>query len=1089
MFSLVRVCVSAVAVILCFAPDASAQGVTTAAVRGRVIDDAGAPVDRATVVLMNTRTGQRYQTVSREDGRYTLENVAVGGPYTLSAQRIGFRVAERTGIILTLGQIVSYEVRLPRAAVPLDAIIVTAWREQDPLATVSRTGTAALVTDSAVSRLPSINRNFTDFVITAPQVASAEGLSLGGGHRKMNNIQIDGVSDNDLFGLGDTGQPGGQVDAKSITLEAVKEFQVLIAPFDVRQNGFAGGLINAVTKRGTNAFHGSAFWYYQTEGLVRDTLTVFRSVSPTVTDTLKYAFGEFLQHQRGLSLSGPLLKDKLHFYGAAEWQQREVPFGPFAVGVDPATVTRIQPDTAQRVKDIFRTAYGVDIGSFGALKDESPNRNIFGRLDLQLGGSHAIALRHNHVLASSDVLSRSSSGYAFSSYNYTIRSKTNSTVLQLNSSFGEGRFYNELRLGYTSIRDRRKPEDPLNRDAPVTLPHIEVRTNSNIGGTTVFNQFNIGRERFSQRNELDQEIFELDDALTFGRGAHTLTVGTHNEWIHFRNLFHHTRDGQWRFNSLADLQAGRASLYFVQLPYDSTVRRFNEADWGLVQLGGYVQDQWEITPAFRLTVGLRVDVPVILDDPVFNPGVDSAFSGLRTDRMPGAKPHWSPRLGMNWDITGNRSTVVRGGVGLFTGRPPYVWVSNAFTNTGREVLQLTCTGTANTPAFTPSVFTNPPTACRTPSPLRLPASEVNVFDPDFKFPQYLKTSLAIDQRLPWDMVGTVEFLYSRGVNTIYQEELNLQPSTRRNREGRLMFGTINAATGIATPTRVSAGFVQVLNHANRSEDWTYSLALEVQKRFSDGVEFGASYAYSKGKDLTALTSSIATSNFGFSPISKGGDPNDRELATSRWVVPHKVTLNGTVDIPIPSFPTSLTLLYVGQSGLAYTWTVDGDANADGYEAANISGRNNDIVYVPRDASDFTGQTPADFMRYDSLIQSEPCLQEARGTIPARNTCRNPWRNRLDANLRISFGQVFGGQEHRLSLVADVFNVLNLLNEKWGLQREVLGFESDEALELVGYDAANDRGIYRYIASSAARKESYAILSSRWRAQVGLRYDF
>lgn len=1060
------------------------QGVTTAAVRGRVSAEDGSGIQGAIVTLLNTATGQRYQGVTREGGRYNIEYVAVGGPYTLSVQAVGYQPASRGRFNLSLGQVLELDFRLSRAVV-LEEVVVTA-EEQNPLTAVSRTGTIALVTDSAVRRLPTFNRNFTDFVITAPQVMSADGLSFGGAHRKMNNIQIDGVSNNDLFGLGDTGQPGGQVDAKSISLEAVKEYQILIAPFDVRQSGFAGGLVNAVTKRGTNNLRGSAFWYFQDDALVRDTLQVVRSPG----DTLRFPFGEFRQHQRGFSLGGPVVRDKMHFFVAAEWQSRSVPIGPFAIGVNDPSVTRISPDSAQRVVDIFKRVYGVDIGSYGPLNDETPNRNLFGRLDIQLGTAHHLVLRHNHVTASSDNLGRGTATYGFSSFNYTIRNKTNSAVAQLNSTLGGGRFYNELRVGYSRIEDRRRPEDLVNRKPPAILPQIEVRNTSNIGGTLVSNQFNIGGERFSHRNELDQEIIELDNALTIPRGSHTFTVGTHDERIHFRNLFHHTRDGQWRFNSLADLEQGRASLYFVQLPYDSTVKPLNEARWSLLQLGGYVQDEWAVVPSLRLTLGFRVDVPWIQDVPIYNPGVDSAF-GIRTDQMPRPQAHLAPRLGFNWDVLGDRSTVVRGGAGLFTGRPPYVWVSNAFSNTGREVLQLTCSGTANTPVFNPSVFQNPPTQCRTPTPLRPPAAEVNVFDRNFKFPQELKFSLALDRRLPWDVVGTVEFLYTKGVNTIAQQELNLAGPIRRNREGRLMFGTVPAstATGFATPSRKDPGFVQVINHTNASKDWKYSLAAQLQKRFSQGVEFTASYTYSQGKELTALTSSIASSNFGFTPVSRGGNPNDRELANSRWVVPHKVTFSGTVDLPVPVVPISLTLLYVGQSGLAYTWTIDGDANADGYPAPNISGRNNDIVYVPRDASDFTGASATDFDQYNALIESEPCLKEARGSIPARNTCRNPWRNRLDANFRISLGRFIGGQTHRVSLVGDVFNLLNLLNEKWGLEKSVMGFESSSALRLVGYDAVNDRGIYRYIGPDPRRKEQYAPLSSRWRMQVALRYDF
>lgn len=1090
-----RTCLAACVATFALVASLSAQGITTAALRGRVVDDTGAPVEGAEISLVNTSTGQRFAGISRGRGLFNIENVPVGGPYVLEATHIGYQPARRTGITLSLGQILELTLEMPRAAVELAELVVTA-EQQDPLTAPSRTGTAAFVSDSAIRRLPTLNRNFTDFVITAPQVAEADGLVLGGQHRKMNNIQIDGVSNNDLFGLGDTGQPGGQVGAKSITIEAVKEYQVVIAPFDVRQSGFAGGLVNAVTKRGTNQFRASAFWYYQSDALLRDTVVFARAPG----DTLRFAFGEYLQHQRGFSFGGPLVRDKVHFFGAAEWQTREVPVG-LAIGRDPIAAVGIRPDSARRVTEILRNKYGIslDPATYGPLTTETPNRNLFGRVDVQLGENHTLTLRHNHVLASGDAVPRTSASfYGFSSFNRTIRNTTNSAVAQLNSTLGGGRYYNELRVGYSWIRDRRVPEDLLTRSWPEIRPQLEIRTNSVIDGRTVFNQFVLGGERFSQRNELDQDIIELDNTLTFARGAHTITVGTHNEWIHFRNLFHHTADGQWRFSSLADFEAGRASLYFVQIPYSDQAagrpgtfsRGLNEANWSLVQLGAYVQDQWEVTPQLRITAGLRFDVPVILDEPIYNPDVDNAFAalgGLRTDRMPSGNIHWAPRFGFNWDVTRDRGTVVRGGAGIFTGRPPYVWLSNAFSNTGREVLEISCTG-GNTPVFTAAALKTPPTQCRTPGPARAPVAQVNVFDPDFKFPQTLKASVAVDQRLPWGVVGTAEFLYLKGVNTILQQELTIQrQAIRRNAEGRQMFGTVDPRTGIATPQRVATGLGQVLDHTNASRDYSYSVTLQLQKRFRQGYEFNAGYTFTTMRDLTSLTSSIATSNFGFNPVSRGENPNDPELAASNWEVPHKLTFSGTVDLPIPGVPTSLTLIYTGQSGAPYTWTVDGDANADGYEAANISGRNNDIPYVPRSAAEFSQWRAGEYAKFEELIQSEACLREARGTIPARNTCRNPWRTRLDASLRASLGRAFGGAYHNVSLVVDIFNLPNLLNEEWGLVKFV-HFGANPAIELMGYDTANDRGIYRYIGPTPQAKTRIDATLSRWRMQIALRYD-
>ena len=1124
---MVRACIAVGAFLVLTAAGAvplAAQGVTSAAVRGQIMDDTGQPVEGASIFLVNTATGQRFQGVSRANGRYNIESVAVGGPYRLTARLIGYQESGRDLFYLGLQQELTLNLTMSRAAVQLGAVIVTA-EEQDPLTAVGRTGTSGFVSDSQVSRLPTLNRNFTDFVATVPQIASIQGdaPSLGGGHNRQNSIQIDGVSDNDLFGLGSTGQPGGQVDAKSISLEAVKEFQVLIAPFDVRQSGFSGGIINAVTKRGTNRWHGSGFWYYQQDALVRDSLPA--------NDAL---FGEYLQNTRGLSLGGPLIRDKLHFFGAAEWQTREAPsFGP-TIGREAATDVRVSADSAQRLVDILENVYGLDAGGFGPLTINTPNKNFFGRFDVQLGNNHTLTVRDNYTEASNDLgISRSATSYELSNGGYSIKNRSNSAVVQLNSNLGGGRFFNEFRVGYLRILDAR---DPL-----VPFADIEVENNSDVGGQTYFNEFLTGAERFSQRNRLSQDVWELTDDLTFGKGAHTITVGTHNELISFDNTFFHTSIGQWQFSSLADLEAGTPRSYFVQIPFpdETTQETAGRADWSLLQLGLYVQDEWDVTSSLKVTAGVRVDAPVVRDNPRLNQPLESSatlsaayedsLGAIRTDVMPSWNLHFAPRLGFNWDARGDRSTVVRGGVGVFTGRPAYVWFSNAYTNTGRDIATLFCGSAASVPTFNATTVVNPPQICADGSGLATPTAQVNYFDEGFKFPQQLKASAAIDQRLPGNIIGTVEFLYTKHLNSIYQQEMNISRTPlATNAEGRQLFGDptvgFSSSTGIR-PTRIDPSFAHILRHTNRNDDRAYAFTVQLQKRFAQGYEFSAGYTHQNVKDVTSLGSSIASSNYGFSPVSAGENPNEKSLTTSRFDVPHRIVLSGTIDIPVPNIPTSFTLLYTGQSGTPYSWTINGDANGDGYEASEIGSRHNDIAFVPNaSGSNFsannTDPVNGDLAQYQALIDNPlipdlmPCLkevQDAGGGIPERNTCRNPWQNRFDVAFRVGVGRAVGGSFHRLTLVGDIFNVTNLLNSDWGVTRGVSFFETSTLLGLASYDATNDRGVYRYFGPDAlgpvqdyeagtiteedAIKQikrnvlGVADLSSRWRVQIGLRYDF
>src|SRR5438128_1548986 len=390
----------------------AAQGVTSAAVVGRVTDDAGQPIPSGSLTLTNTASGVRYLARSADDGRFFFENVQVGA-YVLDARALGHEPGRVPDIVLTLGQRRVADVTLRRAAVQLGGVTVEAVA--DPLRSVSRTGASQFVSESLVARLPTLTRNFTDFVETTPQVSRS---SAAGQNNRFNNIQIDGAVNNDLFNLGSTqGQPGGQVNAKAITLEAISQYQVLIAPFDVRQGGFAGGLINAVTKRGTNAFHGSAFFGRQDEGLVGN-------------NQAGLPFGKFKQDQYGGSLGGAIIKNRLHFFVAAEHQARTAPDAGPDIGVDAARTTGIHPDSATRFVTILQ-GYGANAGAFGQQTLPTPSTNVFARLDLQAGDNNLLTIRHNHLHGSDLSIGRGST-YGFSSNSVDRGNRVNSTVLQLN---------------------------------------------------------------------------------------------------------------------------------------------------------------------------------------------------------------------------------------------------------------------------------------------------------------------------------------------------------------------------------------------------------------------------------------------------------------------------------------------------------------------------------------------------------------------------------------------------------------------------------------------------------------------------------
>ncbi|MGH7517858.1 MAG: TonB-dependent receptor [Gemmatimonadales bacterium] len=1042
----------------------AAQGVTGGAIQGTVTTAGAAPVENAVVTVTSAASGQRYQATTRANGRYNVENIALGGEFSVEARAIGYEPATRSGVALALGQRLTLDLALAQQAVQLEELTVTA--QENPLINAGRTGAAQTISERAIRTLPLQGRNFTDLVATSPQAtpsSNSDGaITIAGQNNRYNNIQIDGGVNNDLFGLGATGAPGGQVLSKPISLEAVQEFQVLVAPFDVRQGNFAGGLVNAITKSGTNRFSGSVFSYYRNESLTGD-------------DPLGNPATEFKQWQYGLTFGGPVVRDKVQFFAAVDVQEQDAPWGGQQIGPDPTGgadslgigITQI---TATRVQEIVRDQYGFDPGDWRQPTLGLPDRNLFGKVTAQLGVNSRLELSYNNVDAEREQLTRDAlraatqdrDGYQLSRSGWIQANSTNTARAKWLKVFG-GKLNNELLVGYQRIRDK--------RDQEVNTPLIRVQADR--AGAYVA----AGSDVFTPNNLLDQDVYEITDNLTLDVGAaHRVTVGTHNEFFTFFNNFFPRSQGVWTFADTTALKNNTPNRYAVALP----LREGGPAsDFAVQQFGLYAQDAWSPNNRLTLTLGVRADVPFI-DSPVQNPALLSSPLAINTSDFPSGNILWSPRLGVNFDLDGRGTTILRGGVGLFSGRPPYVWVSNAFGNTGTEQVQLTCSAPGTVPAFTSDV-NNLPTQCvgATTGPTAPPA-DVNFFDPDFRFPQNLRVAFGVDRRLPWELVGTFDFLYSYAVNDLYIEEVNINTVGASAAEGgRTLYGTLSGSPTAftATASRVDPAFRQVLRHIGRSGAYTWSASGQLQKQFSGAVDVNAAYTYSRGKDYQSLTSSIAASNFQFAPLV--GTIADRELQTSFFRVPHKLTLSGTVRIPVPLRP-QFSLIYLGRSGQAFSYQVSSDINADG-----TSG--NDNLYIPRDASDISlaGDAAAQataFTRLDSLITANACLNEQRGRIMERNSCRNPWINTLNARLAAFIP--LPGQS--LEISADLFNMLNLLDGSWGLEKRTSQFETATLLRAAGFDAANNRPIY---ALSFPRFDEPELNRSRWRLQLGARYSF
>jgi outer membrane receptor for ferrienterochelin and colicin len=1021
---------------------ARAQAATTSAVSGRVTGDNGQGVAGAQVTATNAENGSVSRTVTSADGRYTITGLQPGR-YTLAVSRLGLQTSTRSGISLSLGQTAQNDFTVTSGAVALTGI--TAVAERNPIISSGRTGSSAVVSDSTLRRSPSLTRDLQDFTRLVPQMAvtntTTGAVSAGGRNNRYNNLQIDGAANNDLFGLSGSGSPAGQANGKSITLEAIKEVQVVIAPYDVRQSGFTGASVNAITRSGTNRFEGSLAGYQRNESLT--------GRYNTFIDTQAVKLRDFNQGAYSGSFGGPIVRDKAFFFVAGELGRREEP-GLYAAGDNVLLgVTKGQADLLATQL----AALGYDAGTTGPKSYQTPNNNIFGRLDFNLSANNRLTVRDNFITARRENIGRNStSNYTLGNADYVQFGKTNSLVAQLNSGFG-GKFFNELRVGYLTERDHREtPGDPF--------PRITVTMSS---GRNVI----AGTENSSVANVLRQNVLELTNDLSVSAGAHNLTIGTSNQFINFYNLFFQNGYGIYTFASDSLFLVGRPSSFQVQHPIEGGNPA---ANFNVRSLSGYVQDRWNATDNMVVTLGLRLDHSSLPDKPSNNPLVPQFYPGRSTSNVPSPGIIFSPRFGFNWDVTGDKTTQLRGGAGLFAGRPLYVWISNLYGNTGVDYLNFRCPTQATSPTFVADPFNQPKTCAGTGVANLI----VNTADPNLKPPQVARYDLAVDRQLPFGLVGTLEGIYTKTVHDLFYRDLAIvKDPSNAIVEGRPLLRLNTAAT---------PGLGDVFDVSNTPKGYTYSVTAQLQRPFREDWDASLAYTYGRAKDVNSLTSSVAQSNFQFNVARF--DPNSPELATSNYDIPHRVVATASKRFHFfRALPTDFTVVYIGQSGFAYSYAYNGDINGDGFTA-------NDLIYVPKDVNDIlfagtaTVSSAQSAQNFNKFIDSVECLREQRGQIMERNSCRLPWSSKVDVKFQQNLS--FAGRNAQFSI--DIINFGNLLNSNWGRQL-FIGNQSDQILATSG--TAVDASGHRTYAAFNGRLSPFSIsdLDSRYQIQLGLRLGF
>ena len=1018
-------------VMMAWARPGFGQTVTTGTLTGLVTDSQGGVLPGVSVTAVHTPTGTTYEGLTQGDGRFSLLNVRVGGPYQLTAALAGFRNAAIGDIDVRLGESTDVPIKLQLATVT-ETVVVTA--EVSPIFTGSRAGATENIDTAVIETLPTINRSIQDIARTSPyfnQIASdnfPSALSVAGRNVRYNSIQIDGAVNNDVFSIASSaGTPGGSAETQPISFDVIQELQLVVSPYDVRQGMFSGGGVNAITRSGTNQLHGSTFYVFRDEGLVGDGID-------------KRPIATFSDKQFGGTLGGPMVRNVAFFLGNVDWGRKNTPAG-FSITGNSGVTFGHEAD-AQRIRDIAISQYGFDPGGFDESIRKTDNNKVFVRTDFNLGQSQ-LTVRHNYVDGFNDIGGQSNVTYRFPSNFYRQNSKTNSTVGQLNSRFGTA--VNEFRVTYQRIRDFRTFQE--------RFPFVQIRLPDNTN-------FNLGTENSSHANELDQDTFELHNDYTMVRGSHTYTFGTHNEFFKFRNLFIQNLFGNYEFSSIDKFAAGFSQAYSHGFSLTSDPEQ--AARFSVYQFGLYLGDQWRVKPNFTLTYGLRWDKPYFPDKPTAN---QTAFDiyGYRTDIVPSPQS-WSPRAGFNWDISGDgKRQQLRGGIGLFSGRNPFVYLSNQYGNTGIEFRRLSLSfNTANNVPFSADPD-NQPKSVGTAA-----LNEVDVVDPDYQFPAIVRGNLAYDRELFAGLVGNVEVLFSNTVRDVDYSNLNLVPTASVRPDGRVIFGKVNAT---------AYSDVILLRNTDQGDNWMVTTQLE--RRFRSGWFARGAYSYGRSNSVSDTTNSTARSTW--ANVYTSGDINNAPVAVSNFDLRHRVVLSGSYNFDLRKAAVTLSMYYSGQTGRPYSYNFGVDANGDGVTT-------NDLFFYPRAEQVNIVNAGVTYQDLVTFLEGGDCDGLAPGTIVTRNSCRMPFTHNLDfrAAVDVPIGRF------RPEFTVDVLNLLNMFDRTLG-QVQYAAFND---LLLTGSQtglAVESGGKYNYNLSGVARgtttRFSRDDLRSRWQAQIGLRLRF
>ena len=1094
--------------------------VTTSSMNGLITDVEGEPLAGAAVIAVHTPSGTQYAAAANSDGRFVINGMRTGGPYTVEVSFIGMETVEVTDVMLKLGD--PYELNLMmKGSETLDAVYVVS----DKSFNATKTGAGDHFGHTAVETMPNVDRSIYDIVKYTPQatVSKNGGISFAGSNNRYNSFQIDGAISNDAFGLASTGTNGGQAGADPISLDAVEEIQVVVAPFDVRQSGFTGGAMNVITKSGTNSLKGSAYGYYMNQDFIGTT------AGPIAEGKERTKYDDELVARAGFTLGGPIIKNKLFFFASGEFYKKSYPsvytpeldtYPDFlsnnaAIGVDgaedykdvtfPVIVngvttnlsrsefvgSRFNPAMADAILRHYESTYAPGEGyaeSHGQHQKNDLNINALLRLDWNINTDNKLMFRYQFAHGNSDKYGSSHDTYYFNNSSYNMVDYTNSFVLELNSRLSE-MVTNEARATAVFVRDH--------RDIPYEGANIYIPNDTYT--------INLGTEYSSGQNAMHSDTYTFTDNVSILAGKHNITLGTHNELFRFYNIFRQYAFGEYKYNSVADYFAGNVNEFYYN--YADPELTGGSPVWGATtwaaQFGLYAQDEWKPTRDFTLTYGIRADMPMLLNKPTENAGFNAyaetfkdTFPELynaRVGEIPAPTILLSPRVGFRWYVDDEHTAVIRGGAGLFTGRVPFVWLSNAYNNNGMEAKSVYIQNKKNKDGVNPweevlaaaeakgvSAFTSNPYDVLIKNGLvqaQNSGMTINTMNRKFKYPQVFRVNLGFDKTWDGGWTFTFDGLFSKTLNNIFFQNLAI---TSEN----VLYPVSKDADTPTAPyyNAMSSAYSTIVALGNTNKGYTYSLSGKLEKSFDFGLNLMASYTWGHSYSVNDGTSSVAYSNWKY---NYSVDTNAPEMSYSQFDKPHK--LMGVISWNSKPYlagrlATNISLTYMGESGQRYSYTYNeaSDYNGDGYKG-------NSLLYIPTEGEvpQMTWAKAGDAAKFENYIRDDMYLRSHRGMWSERNAGMAPFEHHFDLHVGQDFiyNRARGG---KIQLFADFMNIGNLINRNWGIYYN--GSYTVQVLKVTGV-STDENGdatpTYQYAPKTINLSDFY----SRWRCQLGARITF